>query len=292
MTIFIESEQLKQMLSYKPLAENHAGQQKIKLQLLESIKEFFADKFYRLKKATREAIDFIAWLSSERGFIFASQLYLAERHGITDRTIRNIMKQLEGAGLVVKVHRRAKGTNAKGKPVYLFTKHKYFSYWKELLNLSECEDFHEDFHEENKETPYYKRAEEDKKNSTNTYLNKLRDLIINKKVLSADQKKASEMIKSNKLIFSEWKDHAEVCAASLPKKMKTRDWEAFFEVLESMKNNVARYGNPMKYFETCFSNAVKKVNSRAKLKAFEEFLNSGYEEISIKPVPFYNWLEE
>jgi hypothetical protein len=287
--MFIETDQLQQMISYKPLVHNQEGQQKVKLQLLEEVKAFFADKFYRLKAGTRKAIDFIAWLSSERGFIFASQLYIGEKYGVSDRTIRGIMKQLEGAGLIVKAYRRAKNTNAKGKPVYFFTKHKYFAYWKELLGFN---NFQEDFQEENGHNPCESKNEQGKKVSTNTYLNKLRDLLNNKQVLSVDQKRASKIINNNKAVLEEWKEDSQIIASALPKKMTPIDWEAFFIVLETMKNNIARYGNPQSYFATCFNNAINKAKSREKLKPFEEVLNSRYvEQENRKTVPFYNWLE-
>jgi hypothetical protein len=288
--MFIETDQLQQIISYKPLVHNQEGQQKVKLQLLEDVKAFFADKFYRLKAATRKAIDFIAWLSSERGFIFASQLYIGEKYGVSDRTIRGIMKQLEGAGLIVKAYRRAKNTNAKGKPVYFFTKHKYFTYWKELLGFN---SFQEDCQEENGQNPCESKSEQVKKKPTNIYLNKLRDLLNNKQVLSVDQQRAAKIIKNNSEILEEWKKDSQLIASSLPKKMTVIDWEAFFIVMETMKNNAARYGNPQRYFETCFNNAINKAKSREKLKPFEEILNSGYiEQKGKRSVPFYNWLEE
>ncbi|UAT33095.1 transcriptional regulator (plasmid) [Bacillus badius] len=156
----LSNEEFKQMMSYKPYANNHKEQQSMKLKLLKVVEEVYGDSYYRLKKETRQAIDMMCWLSSERGFFFAKDDYLADRHDISDRTIRNVAKKLREHGVLFSVYRRSTKQNGRSAPVHLFVDHPYFSYWEELLNLS---DFQADFQTENAETPCGSKDEEAKK---------------------------------------------------------------------------------------------------------------------------------
>ena len=137
MTVLVDSKVFKQMISYKPLTNNQSESKKMKFTLLDDIKDFFSDKWQRLKNGTRSAIDMMAFLSAERGFVYASQSYLGERYDVSDRTIRRVMSDLERVGLIYTVYRRHSKGNSKGKPIYLFTQHPYFSYWVELLGLDD-----------------------------------------------------------------------------------------------------------------------------------------------------------
>lgn len=64
----IEHSQFREMLSYKPAAANKADKQMIKNELKDSIINFYSDKWYRLKDATRAAMDFICFTSADKGF--------------------------------------------------------------------------------------------------------------------------------------------------------------------------------------------------------------------------------
>lgn len=68
------------------------------------------------------------------------------------------MKQLEEAGIVYKAYRRNPNGNSKGKPIYFFTGHKYFTYWKKLLNI--------DCQEENGQNAWEREEKDAKKVST------------------------------------------------------------------------------------------------------------------------------
>lgn len=152
MSQFVETNQLNQMISYKPYVETKYEKRKVKYELLDHIKEVIGDKWYRFKEGTRQAFDMICFFSTERGFFYAGDDYLAERHNISDRTIRNRFRELEELGQVVKVYRRSSKCNGRGKPIYLFVNHPYFTYWVNLLEL-QLSDFHTDFHTENAEPP-------------------------------------------------------------------------------------------------------------------------------------------
>lgn len=148
MAIFVETEQFKQMIAFNPVATTKSEKKKVKYELLEQIKNVVGDKWTRFKEGTRQTFDMMCFLSAELGFVYASDEYLADRHDISDRTLRNRFKELEELGQVVKVYRRAKRCNGRGKPIYLFVNHPYFKYWVELLGIK-LEDFQIDFQTEN-----------------------------------------------------------------------------------------------------------------------------------------------
>lgn len=151
MTYFVETEQFNQMISYSPYAIKKHEKNKVKYSLLDRIKDCLGNKWDRLKEGTRQTFDMVCFLSAELGFFYASDAYLSERHDISDRTVRNRFKELEELGQVIKVYRRAKRCNGRGKPIYLFVNHPYFKYWVELLKIEA--DFRTDFQTENAETP-------------------------------------------------------------------------------------------------------------------------------------------
>lgn len=165
MTVLVDSKIFNQMVSYKPYTENQSQSKKMKFTLLDEIKDFFSDKWNRLKNGTRSVVDMMAFLSTERGFVYASQLYLGERYEVSDRTIRRVVSDLEKAGLIYTVYRRHSKGNSKGKPIYLFTKHPYFTYWIELLGL----DVLEHVQEETSENTYIPILEG--KKTVSTYIN-------------------------------------------------------------------------------------------------------------------------
>jgi hypothetical protein len=126
----IEHSTFRQMQSHEALHDKS-----IKDKFLNSIISFYQDKYYRLKQATRQALDSLCFLAADKGYCYASQTYLAE-NGISERTIRRIMKDLANAGIIYVSYRRKSHFNCCGKPVYLFVHHPYFKQWKLLLNIN------------------------------------------------------------------------------------------------------------------------------------------------------------
>jgi len=139
MTIFVESNVFKQMLSYKPYVESKADKRNVKYKLLDRIKEGLGDKWNRFKEGTRQSFDQICFFSAELGFFYASDKYLAEHNNVGLRTIQYRLNELVKLGEVVKVNRRAKRSNGKGKAIYLFVNHPYFTYWTKLLGINNCD---------------------------------------------------------------------------------------------------------------------------------------------------------
>ncbi|MFC3883306.1 transcriptional regulator, partial [Bacillus songklensis] len=155
----VSNQEFKQMVSYHPYAENESQKQSMKKTLLARVREAYEDKYYRLKQGTKDAIDMMCWFASERGFVFAGDDYLGDRHDVSDRTIRNVAQKLRKKGLILTVYRRSTKHNGRGCPIHLFVDHPYFDYWTSLLRI----EFQADFQAEKNETPC-ETKEEPKKN--------------------------------------------------------------------------------------------------------------------------------
>jgi hypothetical protein len=143
----VSNQQFSQMISYKRYAENQSQQQKEKKRLMKLVQESYGDKYYRLKEGTKQAIDMMCWFSAKRGFVFAGDDYLGDRHDISDRTVRNVAKELRKMGRIVTVYRKSTKHNGRGCPIHLFIDHPYFTYWTSFLDLN----FQADFQAENAE---------------------------------------------------------------------------------------------------------------------------------------------
>ncbi|MCP3764897.1 helix-turn-helix domain-containing protein [Domibacillus sp. A3M-37] len=159
----VTTDEFKQMMSYKVCAENHNQQQSLKLQLLKEVEAVYGERYWSLKEGTRKAIDMLCWFASERGFVFAKDEYLANRYGVSAKTIRNVLKKLREEGVIFTVYRRPSNQNCRTAPVHLFKTHPYFKYWENMLDLR---DFQNDFQNETAEKPCESKEEQPKKAPT------------------------------------------------------------------------------------------------------------------------------
>lgn len=257
--VFVESNTLHQMKSYDPYTENQMQSKNVKFKLLKDIKEYLSDKWLRLKNGTRSAIDMMAFLSAERGFVYASQLYLSERYGVSDRTIRRVVKDLVEAGLIYIVYQRCKKSNAKGKPIYLFANHPYFTIWADLLNIN----VHNHVQEETPQKLDLSMVEEQKQIATN------KDLL---------KQESNNNINENditKYIMYKIKD------ATKNKQIVIKYVSSYVgKILRSLEKQALYHEN------------LKQRNYRKQLdEKVGESLRETL-ELSSERIPFYNWLEE
>lgn len=132
----IEHSQFRHLLDMEPAVTGKVGKRGMKNQLLQSVQDYFGDKWYRLKLGTRQALDFLCFTSTERGFSYASQTYLAQK-GTSERTIRRVMNELHKAGLIFIAYRRNGHFNMCAKPIYFFTQHPYFSRYRAILGIND-----------------------------------------------------------------------------------------------------------------------------------------------------------
>lgn len=154
----LEFEYLANMEPYIPNT-NENGYKTLKYTLLETIEGVFGDKWFNLKQSTRQAIDYICFLSIERGFLYASPDHIAQKHGIARSTVYDAMKLLRDEGLIYKANRSSKKQNGLGCAVHFFTIHPYFEHINLYLNLGWKPQEKADRKAEIAENPSVTRAE-------------------------------------------------------------------------------------------------------------------------------------
>jgi HTH domain len=262
MTIFVETDQFNQMISYNPYVVTSKEKKKVKYRLLNRIQKVLGDKWNRFKEGTRQAFDMICFLGTELGFVYAGDEYLAERHDISNRTVRNRLKELEELGQVIKVHRRAKRCNGRGKPIYLFVNHPYFQYWVELLGIN-LEDFQTNFQTENQETTWESKDEGAK--NISTYCSPLKqesnNTISDNKIVQFVVNRVNDSIKKGTRI--------KYLSSYIDRMVRSLEWQAL-------------------YAENRRQQAIKKQQQEENSKFIREWLGVKKPE----PLPFYNWLEQ
>jgi predicted transcriptional regulator len=133
----ITSSEFAYLENLKPYtAENDYHDNKdMKYKLLDMVKVAFGDSWYNLKDATKQAIDYMCFLSAERGFFFASPEHIAKREKIGKSTVYNALKLLRDKGILFKANRTSKEHNGLGAPVHFFSVHPYFNHICEFLNV-------------------------------------------------------------------------------------------------------------------------------------------------------------
>ena len=261
MTYFVETDQFNQMISYNPYVTTGKEKKKIKYSLLDRIQEVLGDKWNRLKEGTRQAFDMICFLGTELGFVYAGDDYLAERHAISDRTVRNRLKELEELGQVIKVHRRAKRCNGRGKPIYLFVNHPYFHYWVEMLGI-QLEDFQISFQTENQETSWESKDEDVKKIPTYSLPLKQEsnNNISDNKIIQYVVNRVNDSIHKGTRI--------KYLSSYIDRMVRSLEWQAL-------------------YAENRRQKAMRQQQQEKNAKVIREIVG-----ITEKKVPFYNWLEQ
>lgn len=160
--MLIFSDDFARMQNYESYIKTKDQQKQMKYKLLEIVEAVFGDTFTRLKLETRDAIDMICFLATDKGFVYAKDTYFAEKHNVSTRTIRRVMKALEEAGKIVKAHRSSSKHNGRGAAVYFFVNHPYFAHWTTYFGF----DVQADVQAENDEIPCESKDKETEKVST------------------------------------------------------------------------------------------------------------------------------
>ncbi|MGG1215872.1 hypothetical protein ABE236_00105 [Priestia endophytica] len=160
--MLILSDDFTRMQNYKSYTKTSSEQKQMKYKLLSIVESAFGDSYARLKPETRDAIDMICFLATEKGFVYAKDSYFAKEHNISTRTIRRVMKTLEDASRIVKAHRSSSKHNGRGAAVYFFVDHPCFTHWQQYFGF----DVQADVQAENAEIPCESKDEEAKKVST------------------------------------------------------------------------------------------------------------------------------
>jgi len=172
----ITSEQFTQLKEIERVTGFVYKRRKIKNELMERIANALGRKFRKAQKTTR-VIDEIVWLATDRGFSFPGRETLAEKLGVSARTVDNAIRMLKDSGEVVVCYRENPRSNGPKTPVVIFRNHPNFDRIAAVLNLTVCEEVCE---VENAEKPTESSVSARKTDATISLPNKHDDKYINK----------------------------------------------------------------------------------------------------------------
>ncbi|PFP09230.1 hypothetical protein COJ90_21185 [Priestia megaterium] len=183
--------------STEPFTKSSYQKRQLKYQLLEKIELAFGDRYDNLKQGTKDALEHMCFLASDKGYFYATSMYFAEKHSVGKSTVDRVFKFLCDAQVMVKRNRPSSKQNGLGSPVYFFVNHPYFNKWSHYFAFNEKANEKA----ENTQTPCESKSLADKKVSTYylPYIN------LNNHLMSATKifKGVPKLI--NKLFSSEFK---------------------------------------------------------------------------------------
>ncbi|MBW7649815.1 hypothetical protein [Anoxybacillus sp. ST4] len=130
----IEHHQFKQILQYHPAVTLEEDRNSLKMKMLRSIISAIGEKWARMKQETKSALEYLCFLSIERGFVYAGSYHVGERYDIDSSTVRRYIAFLEQKGVIKRLWRSSSKQNGRGKAVIFFTSHPYYTkYWQTLF---------------------------------------------------------------------------------------------------------------------------------------------------------------
>ena len=256
----------------------------LKYQVLDGFEEAFGDKWFRLKDETRQALDEVAFLGKDAGFIYARPTHFVDQCNVSERTFRNNMTELEQLGKVIKLHQHTKKCNGRGTPIYLLVDHPLFQYWIDYLGITEkveqlFPNFQTDFQKENDKKPCESKRERTK--NIATYVLPFFKHEINNSIAIKDFRITNDMIPLEIRNDKDFQNVVNMYALKMWDKVKTG-----FDIkyLSSLVSKDVRHQIRLAF---CDENTREiKARKQKEEERRQELLKQR------EPLPFYNWLED
>ncbi|MEH6867774.1 hypothetical protein, partial [Priestia megaterium] len=123
--------------STEPFTTSSYQKRQLKYQLLEKIELAFGDRYDNLKQGTKDTLEHMCFLASDKGYFYATSMYFAEKHSVGKSTVDRVFKFLCDAQIMVKRNRPSSKQNGLGSPVYFFVNHPYFNKWSHYFSFNE-----------------------------------------------------------------------------------------------------------------------------------------------------------
>lgn len=135
----ISSKEFDYLTSLDPVLpkDDRKGYKSLKYALMDTVEGVFGDRWHNLKEGTRQAIEYICFLSLDRGFAFPSPEHLRKKFGIGVSTVYRNMEPLIESGVVIRRNFSSKKHNGCGNAIYIFTNHPMFEQISNYLCLDE-----------------------------------------------------------------------------------------------------------------------------------------------------------
>lgn len=257
--IVIQNETFQRLQQLDRATENERQRKQIKYSLLDRVANVLGRAFRNARKVAA-VIDEIVYKATDRGYSFNGRETLAEKVGVSLRTVDNAIKLLKKSAEVLVAYRENPGSNGIKTPVIIFKNHPNFDRITHLLNLPNCEVVCE---VENASEPTEPSVNEQKKIATYS--------------LPSLKQENNNNIATKELL----KKYADYKINDILNKDVTVKYISSYisKLFKSLETQSLYYAN----------NQIK-----AKKKQLQEQANAWYKEamgITSEPVPFYNWLE-
>lgn len=132
----IEHTKFLEISQYRSAITGSAARNHMKMEMLGSIIETIGEKWARMNKDTKSALEYICFLAIERGFTYAGSEHVSDRYDIDSSTVRRYLSQLDKAGIISRKWRSSVKHNGRGQAIIFFTNHPYYNkYWQNLFFL-------------------------------------------------------------------------------------------------------------------------------------------------------------
>lgn len=197
----LTNEEVQTLLEIQDYVQNKKDAKTVKYQLFDAIEEIMGEDWYSFKKETRNAIEFMCFLSVERGLFYAKPETIAKKHGIGKSTVYGALRVLQDKGVLVKLNRTSRTQNGLGSALYLVTLHPYFNVHANYLKLEKKANWKANWKAENAENPCESKDEEVKKESTYSlpsFSTKPKHMVIQSTVYAVDENDCGYLSKDNK----------------------------------------------------------------------------------------------
>ncbi|WP_336883857.1 HTH domain-containing protein [Priestia koreensis] len=175
--LIVSSDQFMKLQEIERSAVNHYQRKKVRNYILDDIAAKLGRR-YELAKKAQLVIEEIVWKASDRGYSFNGREKLAEKLGVSLRTVDNAIKLLKESGEVVVAYRENPASNSAKTPVFFFKRHANYPQIKRVCK-EVCEEENRQKSTESKVSPL-KRAITD-------LLLKRQELNINKRTHSVSK---------------------------------------------------------------------------------------------------------
>src|SRR5690625_669432 len=124
--------------NYEKAIKGNSARNHMKMEMLGSVINVIGEKWARMSKDTKSALEYICFLAIERGFTYAGSEHVSGRYDIDSSTVRRYLSQLDKAGVISRKWRSSVKHNGRVQAVIFFTSHPYYNkYWNNLFLLDD-----------------------------------------------------------------------------------------------------------------------------------------------------------
>jgi len=172
-TTIIDHSKFIEISNYEKAIKGKSARNHMKMEMLGSIIDVIGDKWARMSKDTKSALEYICFLAIERGFTYAGSEHVSGRYDIDSSTVRRYLSQLDKEGVISRKWRSSVKHNGRGQAVIFFTAHPYYNkYWNSLFFLDD--ETQANAQADNGDNAYSHEVAEDFSDSTidKTYISK------------------------------------------------------------------------------------------------------------------------